>query len=488
MMLPSLPIAAWDQAGPVLPPTVARVPPASVKSGRRVADAAPHAGLVLAALVAAKSAWRQQHGPFRRCGRRPPTTQLRATAQADPESLRWALELALRAENYEEAARLRKALPTAEVECPVTALDSLVRDRVQRALGEGLDSSMTTMARLEAVRRLQVLATPPGATEEAEDALHQILSSSDDPDVVELTEAALWAVWLPSGDEAVDITMREGLRLMGAGDLTEAVKAFTQVVDAAPSYAEGWNKRATALFLAERFDESIEDCRRVLELKPRHFGCLSGLGICHLRKGNETAAARWLRKAIDVNPRSGDMQRIVFELEARTVSAILQPRIQKVLEAMKAGRSAGPRTDIPLGILAQVQADWDAFRVQEAGKYVYYFRVRVRCLGGEPVSGVARYYALQGGDSVLPLSRMTQGSAGFSVGPGESYQYSFMLSFSKELSAAEGGLLLRCREELFEVGLGRLFMQDAPVVEECELDEMNAGYRFMGRLEIHIGD
>mmetsp|Transcript_23952 Transcript_23952/g.68572 ORF Transcript_23952/g.68572 Transcript_23952/m.68572 type:complete len:488 (+) Transcript_23952:93-1556(+) len=475
-----------DQAVPILSPAAARAPSVAAQSGGRLADAASCTGLTLAAVIFT-TARRKRHSPFG-CVQHPRTQPRRAQPQTDPESLRWALELAVRSENYEEAAQLRKAIPAAEAAQPVAALDSLVHERVQRALDHALDGGVPTMSRLAAVRRLQVLATPPAATEEAEDALYQVLRECDDEGVVELAEAALWAAWLPSGDDAVDATMREGLRLMGAGELAEAADAFSKAVAAAPTYAEGWNKRATALFLAEKFDESIEVCGRVLELKPRHFGCLSGLGICHLRKGDELTAVRWLRKALDVNPRSSDMQRIVADLEMRFASAILRPRIQDVLDEMKAGRPAGASAARPAGALTRVQAEWDAYRMQDIEKCTYYFRVRVKCLQGHPVSGVARYYALQQGGSVLPLSRMTQGPASFTLGPGQCFQYSFMLTFAKELSAAQGGLLLRCQEDLFEVGLGRLLLQDAPAAREFDLAKLNEGYTFMGRLDIHIED
>mmetsp|Transcript_114173 Transcript_114173/g.254814 ORF Transcript_114173/g.254814 Transcript_114173/m.254814 type:complete len:517 (+) Transcript_114173:67-1617(+) len=427
----------------------------------------------------------------------------RALPKPDPESLRWALELAVRAEDFEEAARIHKSISTAEVASPVLALEGLVRDRVRRAVAAGLEEDARTEARLEAVKCLQVLATPPAASEEAEDGLHRVLREGDDDEVVEAAEAALWAAWLPWGEEVVDMTMRRGLKFMGAGELDKALVAFTEVVKAAPQFAEGWNKRATALFLAERFEESIEDCHRVLELKPRHFGCLSGLGICCLRQGDERSAVRWLRSALEVNPRSSDMQRIVADLEARSAASLLRPRIKEVLAELKAG--GGQAVRLPeAGLGAEVSAAWDACRVGDLEPNTYFFRVRVKNLSGEGcrVEGTARYYALQdAGGSVFPLSRLTQGPGSFTLGPGESYFYSFMLTLAEELLAAQGGLFLRrCtasstssesseaeEEPLFEAGLERIALREVPTVQEDDLLGMNSGYNFMGRVEIKLG-
>lgn len=450
----------------------------------------------------------------------------RTQANLDPESLRWALELAVRREDYEEAARLRDALPEAEMAQPTTALEGHVRERVRHAVDVGLGRAAATgrgtaavagvaplaspsspalgssapasaggcglAARLEAVRLLQELATPPAASEEAESGLHWILKEGDVDEVVEAAEASLWSAWLPSNDEAVDVMMRQGLKLMSAGELAKALQAFSEVVELVPTFAEGWNKRATALFLAGRFDESISDCHRVLALKPRHFGCLSGLGICHLRMGDESSAIHWLRKALEVNPRSRDMQRIVADLEARSAFARLRPRIKEVLAELKAGRPASVPEGCAAAAASRVRAKWNVCRVEDMEKCTYFFRVSIECLRGPRVAGTARYYALKpAGGSVFPLSRITQGEAGFKLGPGESYRYSFMLTLSEELLAAQGGLLLRCgQEEAFEVCLERIVPSGgggsgSRGVREAELGPLNEGYVFMGRLEIH---
>lgn len=47
-----------------------------------------------------------------------------------------------------------------------------------------------------------------------------------------------------------------------------------------PYHAQGYNKRATVLFLLQRYRESVADCRVVLELNPYHFAAAAGMGTC----------------------------------------------------------------------------------------------------------------------------------------------------------------------------------------------------------------
>ncbi|CAE8621091.1 unnamed protein product, partial [Polarella glacialis] len=412
-------------------------------------------------------------------------------SQCDPESLRWNLELALRRggpEDLEEVAVLQAAIVEADLQRPLVALEGVRRGLVRKATDVALDSSAQTMDRVDAIRQLQVMATAPGASQDAEDGLYSVLRQVEDVKIAEVTEGALWSAWLPSGDEVIDQMMQRGMQFMGAGELDRATQVFTEVSEQAPDYAEGWNKKATALFLALRFDDSIKDCYNVLALKPRHFGCLSGLGICHLRKGDEQSAVRWLRRALEVNPRSVDMQRVVADLEARFAFSIVRPRLKEVLSELKEGRPSQQHTEISPTSEA-VRGSWDVYRMKDNQKWTYYFRIRVENVGSSQVFGTARYYALKQADgSVFPLSRVTQGPAGFSLSPGQSYCYSFMLSVTQELLEAQGGLVFRSDEELFEVQLDRLDLAEAPSLREAELEDVNDGYNFMGRLEIQLGD
>jgi tetratricopeptide (TPR) repeat protein len=126
---------------------------------------------------------------------------------------------------------------------------------------------------------------------------------ADDPELVALAEATLWQVWGRSGDPAVEALFAEGLRALEAQDWLAAVSAFGRVIETAPAFAEGWNKRATARYLATHYAMAIADCEMVLRLNPHHFGALAGQGLCHAALGQLREAARCFRRALDVHPR-----------------------------------------------------------------------------------------------------------------------------------------------------------------------------------------
>src|SRR5262245_58818307 len=63
-------------------------------------------------------------------------------------------------------------------------------------------------------------------------------------------EAALWAMWCRSGRRELDALLAEGVAVLERRDFIGATKIFTRLIDAAPDWAEAWNKRATAHYLA----------------------------------------------------------------------------------------------------------------------------------------------------------------------------------------------------------------------------------------------
>jgi tetratricopeptide (TPR) repeat protein len=130
-------------------------------------------------------------------------------------------------------------------------------------------------------------------------------------------EQALWMVWSRSGEAAIDRLMERGIEEMESGRHRDAISTFSEVIRRKPAFAEGWNKRATVLYLAGEFRRSLADCDEVLKRNPRHFGALSGAGLNHLRLEQHGQALEWLRRALQVNPNMSGVESQIRVLEER---------------------------------------------------------------------------------------------------------------------------------------------------------------------------
>jgi tetratricopeptide (TPR) repeat protein len=121
-------------------------------------------------------------------------------------------------------------------------------------------------------------------------------------------EAALWAMWCRSGRPEHDELLAQGVAALERRDFVTGTKIFTRLIDAAPDWAEAWNKRATARYLARDFAGAIRDCEATLARKPHHFGALSGQGLCHMALEQWAPAAALFRRALSVHPSLGSVR------------------------------------------------------------------------------------------------------------------------------------------------------------------------------------
>jgi tetratricopeptide (TPR) repeat protein len=112
----------------------------------------------------------------------------------------------------------------------------------------------------------------------------------------------LWQTWLRSGDPGIDALLAAGIAALERQEYEAAEAAFGRVIEAAPDFAEGWNKRATVRYLVKNYEGSVADCRETLARNPSHFGALSGQGLCHLERGEWAEAATMFRRTLEVYP------------------------------------------------------------------------------------------------------------------------------------------------------------------------------------------
>jgi tetratricopeptide (TPR) repeat protein len=124
----------------------------------------------------------------------------------------------------------------------------------------------------------------------------------DDPVRAAQAEAMLWAMWCRSGRADLDTRLAEAIAAMERRDFAGAERLLTALVEAAPDWAEAWNKRATVRYLAADYTGAIADCRETLVRTPHHFGALSGQGLCHMALEQYGPAAVMFRRALQVHP------------------------------------------------------------------------------------------------------------------------------------------------------------------------------------------
>lgn len=145
-------------------------------------------------------------------------------------------------------------------------------------------------------------ATSPNQTDTRLDALFERLQVTDDEVEAQMITRQIWIIWRETSNDVARAFMRAGMRDMTHEHYDEALEAFNTVVQVAPHFAEGWNARATLLYLMGDYPGSVADIRRTLELEPRHFGAWSGLGLIYMSLEQDRAALEAFNKALELNP------------------------------------------------------------------------------------------------------------------------------------------------------------------------------------------
>ncbi len=168
---------------------------------------------------------------------------------------------------------------------------------------------------------IALLLAPLAGTAEADQrdprlpALFDRLKSAESLTAAQPIEAEIWVIWAESDNEDVSLLMGLGVNAMAREDYGTALKLFDKMVEVAPDFAEGWNKRATVLYLVGEYERSRADVDKVLELEPRHFGALSGLGLIYIAEEEKEKALEAFRRALAVNPTMPGPQLWVEELK-----------------------------------------------------------------------------------------------------------------------------------------------------------------------------
>lgn len=170
------------------------------------------------------------------------------------------------------------------------------------------DDALKGLASADLEQRAEALAWIAQHGEPSDSDILRKRLGDDNPYLRNIAEQGLWLLWSHSGDEEVDALLAKGIEQMQAHHLDESIATFSEIIRRKPEFAEGWNKRATALFLAGDLERSLADCDEVMKRNPYHFGALAGYGQIYFRLEQYEKAVEYWKRALEVNPNMAGLE------------------------------------------------------------------------------------------------------------------------------------------------------------------------------------
>lgn len=144
--------------------------------------------------------------------------------------------------------------------------------------------------------------------------LYAQLATAESPDAAKKIQATIERLWSFSGSDTVNLLMQRVSKALGARDHDLALKFLDYVVQIAPDYAEGFNRRAYVHFSRNDMASAVGDLRRALALEPNHFRALDGLAQIWRQTGNAKGALSVVKQLLEVHPYWEGAARMAEEL------------------------------------------------------------------------------------------------------------------------------------------------------------------------------
>ena len=128
------------------------------------------------------------------------------------------------------------------------------------------------------------------------------LKAAPDEASAKAIEDRIWAHWLASGSDTVNLLMTRVKTAVDKEEFDLAIRMLDAIIEIRPEYAEAWNRRATVFYLKKDYSSALADLRQALRREPRHFAALAGMGTIMQEIGEEKSALDAFRAALSVYP------------------------------------------------------------------------------------------------------------------------------------------------------------------------------------------
>jgi tetratricopeptide (TPR) repeat protein len=163
-------------------------------------------------------------------------------------------------------------------------------------------------------KKAEVLPNTAAERDKLLSDLYAQLATAEDEGRARPLIAQIERLWLYYGSDTVGVLMDRSFKAIAEKKNDLALELLDQVVDIAPDYAEGWNRRAYVYYSMNDHERALGDLRRVLALEPNHFKALEGIGQIFKELGQKKAALEAYRKLEAINPNAAGVKDTVRDL------------------------------------------------------------------------------------------------------------------------------------------------------------------------------
>ena len=152
-------------------------------------------------------------------------------------------------------------------------------------------------------------AVPDHTAERAQ--IMAVLAHARDETEAQFMADRLWQIWTDAPDAKAQALLDEGMQRRLDYDFAGSRAVLDDLIAYCPDYAEGWNQRAFAAFLAQDYPAALADLDVALGIMPDHVAALSGKALTLIGMGRNDEAQDVLRAALDLNPWLGERALLV---------------------------------------------------------------------------------------------------------------------------------------------------------------------------------
>jgi len=151
-------------------------------------------------------------------------------------------------------------------------------------------------------------------------ALAELLYSEDEQ-VVEAAEDALWSIWLKAGGPRARNALLEAAHAIVEGDSDAVLPILSDLIDRYPGYAEAYHQRSQVYYLSGRYEATLRDAQQAFRMNPLHYGALANQGHALAALGRHAEALNIYRQVLRLNPRMAGIRESIECLRGRLAPA-----------------------------------------------------------------------------------------------------------------------------------------------------------------------